>query len=146
MPLHGTMFPIFMVVAFMCTIFTCSWDLLMDWSLMRPHARHKFLRQNLIYTNSVPVYYFSMVIQLLDILLRSTWLWYIPFRSRGLSLSARGFIFGALEMLRRVQWNFYRVENEHLGNMDQYRVTREVPLPYSRDDGDEDDYSGTEDL
>lgn len=24
-----------------------------------------------------------------------------------------------------------RLENEHLGNMDQYRVTREVPLPYS---------------
>ena len=35
-----------------------------------------------------------------------------------------------------------RVENEHLGNMDQYRVTREVPLPYSfrRDDGEEHDY------
>ena len=27
-----------------------------------------------------------------------------------------------------------RVENEHLGNVDQYRVTREVPLPYSIDD------------
>lgn len=24
-----------------------------------------------------------------------------------------------------------RLENEHLGNMDQYRVTREIPLPYS---------------
>ena len=38
-----------------------------------------------------------------------------------------------------------RLENEHLGNIDQYRVTREVPLPYSYDDhshdsdGDEDD-------
>ncbi|KAG6816137.1 hypothetical protein H0H87_008371 [Tephrocybe sp. NHM501043] len=40
-----------------------------------------------------------------------------------------------------------RLENEHLGNMDQYRVTREVPLPYSfdevhsenADDGDDDD-------
>ena len=27
-----------------------------------------------------------------------------------------------------------RLENEHLGNMDQYRVTREVPLPYLFDD------------
>lgn len=27
-----------------------------------------------------------------------------------------------------------RLENEHLGNMDQYRVTREVPLPYTFDD------------
>ena len=39
-----------------------------------------------------------------------------------------------------------RLENEHLGNMDQYRITREVPLPYSFDEinhetdvGDEDD-------
>ena len=57
-------------------------------------------------------------------------------------------------MLRRWQWNFCkslrelvwfshivkhhtytdRLENEHLGNVDQYRVTREVPLPYSFDD------------
>jgi hypothetical protein len=27
-----------------------------------------------------------------------------------------------------------RLENEHLGNMDQYRATREVPLPYSFDE------------
>jgi hypothetical protein len=32
-----------------------------------------------------------------------------------------------------------RVENEHLGNMDQYRVTREVPLPYTFDDSVRDD-------
>lgn len=38
-----------------------------------------------------------------------------------------------------------RVENEHVGNADQYRVTREMPLPYSfdnaepRDDSDDDE-------
>ena len=38
-----------------------------------------------------------------------------------------------------------RLENEHLGNIDQYRVTREVPLPYTHEDhshdsdGDDDD-------
>ena len=62
-------------------------------------------------------------------------------------------------MLRRWQWNFCkslrelvwfshidkhhtytdRLENEHLGNVDQYRVTREVPLPYRfQDDGEYD--------
>lgn len=36
--------------------------------------------------------------------------------------------------------NTDRLENEHLGNTDQYRVTREVPLPYSFDnDGDDRD-------
>jgi xenotropic and polytropic retrovirus receptor 1 len=66
-------------------------------------------------------------------------------------------ILAILEILRRWQWNFCeiltlslllhpdlppdRLENEHLGNMDQYRITREVPLPFTveevHDDGDE---------
>jgi hypothetical protein len=58
-------------------------------------------------------------------------------------------------MLRRLQWNFCklltllifniawhtvnsndytdRLETEHIGNMDQYRVNREIPLPYAFD-------------
>ena len=43
-----------------------------------------------------------------------------------------------------------RLENEHIGNIDQYRITREVPLPYQDrykvdDEGDdegEDDGEG----
>lgn len=34
-----------------------------------------------------------------------------------------------------------RLENEHIGNTDQYRVTREVPLPYSFDAREEKDES-----
>ena len=76
-----------------------------------------------------------------------------------------------LEILRRWQWNFrgcrrsaynlpgfrsanrlrpaVRLENEHLGNIDQYRVTREVPLPYTHEDhlhesdGDDEDDAQT---
>lgn len=32
-----------------------------------------------------------------------------------------------------------RLENEHLGNVDQYRITREVPLPYAFDSPRDDD-------
>ena len=72
---------------------------------------------------------------------------YLP--TRGLSFDLRSFIVATLEMLRRWQWNFrkphrpsyslnpesdgvnpVRLENEHLGNIDQYRATRDVPLPY----------------
>lgn len=35
-----------------------------------------------------------------------------------------------------------RLENEHLGNMDQYRATREVPLPYALNDRNADDDDG----
>jgi len=38
-----------------------------------------------------------------------------------------------------------RLENEHLGNMDQYRITREVPLPYSFDEIDPETDAGDED-
>ncbi|KAG6877197.1 hypothetical protein C0993_009484 [Termitomyces sp. T159_Od127] len=38
-----------------------------------------------------------------------------------------------------------RLENEHLGNMDQYRVTREVPLPYSFDHTHDEDPDNGED-
>ena len=50
--------------------------------------------------------------------------------------SSRDLVAGTLavaEALRRFQWNFFRLENEHLGNVDQYRVTRELPLPYAVD-------------
>lgn len=39
-----------------------------------------------------------------------------------------------------------RLENEHIGNTDQYRVTREVPLPYNFNEAgendDDSDYEG----
>ena len=71
-----------------------------------------------------------------------------------MNITLRTFVAAFLEMLRRWQWNYcgcsssiacpcarylhtfsqVRLENEHIGNTDQYRVTREVPLPYSFDD------------
>jgi hypothetical protein len=98
------------------------------------------------------LYYLAI---LSNILLRFTWVIYLP--SEGPDMFLRTFIVAILEMLRRCQWNFCkschcqpvglsligmgsdRLENEHLGNMDQYRVTREVPLPYLFDDPHQDD-------
>ncbi|KAJ7892874.1 EXS family-domain-containing protein [Mycena olivaceomarginata] len=99
---------------------------LMDWSILRPHSRHFLLRQELVYTNHVFMYYFAIAT---NILLRASWVFYIPVN--GPDVMLRSFILGSLEIVRRVIWNFYRLENEHLGNIDQYRVTREVPLPYT---------------
>ncbi|KAG8932567.1 hypothetical protein FRC01_013197 [Tulasnella sp. 417] len=92
-----------------------------------------------VYT-SAWVYYFAIVS---NVLVRFVWVIYAPlgpFDNR-----IRAVIAATLEMLRRFQWNFFRVENEHVGNADQYRVTREMPLPYSfdnaepRDDSDDDE-------
>ncbi|TFK19881.1 EXS-domain-containing protein [Coprinopsis marcescibilis] len=115
-------------------------DFLMDWSVLRVRSPNFLLRQDLVYSDHISFYYFAIVS---NVILRFSWLLFIP--AAGPDMQLRSFVVGLLEMLRRVQWNFYRLENEHLGNMDQYRVTREVPLPYlfddphREDDGDEEE-------
>jgi len=118
------------------SLYTSAWDLLVDWSLLDPTAEHKFLRPELLYRADIPGYYFAIVS---NMLLRCTWVAYFPVPS-GLNITPRTFIVACLEILRRANWNTYRLENEHIGNMDQYRVTREVPLPYTFQDDPEDDY------
>ncbi|KAF8637930.1 hypothetical protein AX17_002551 [Amanita inopinata Kibby_2008] len=113
-------------------------DYYMDWSLLRLQSPYPLLRQELVYSDYIPLYYFAIVSNLV---IRFIWVIYIP--EGGLDFRVRTFIVAVLEMFRRWQWNFLRLENEHLGNVDQYRVTREVPLPYTFDgqylDGDDDD-------
>ncbi|KIR53486.1 hypothetical protein I315_04079 [Cryptococcus gattii Ru294] len=134
----GASFIIWVIFATISAIYTCSWDFVIDWSLFRPNAG--LLRKDLGYSRRY-VYYFAMVS---NFLIRFIFVWYIPFSSRNVRL--RSFFFALAEMLRRWQWNFFRVETEHLGNADAYRVTREIPLPYRRVDHDSDDESDPHDI
>jgi xenotropic and polytropic retrovirus receptor 1 len=63
-----------------------------------------------------------------NVIIRFIWIGYIPLA--GLEYRSRAFTFAMLEMLRRWQWNFFRVETEQVGNTDQYRISKDVPLPY----------------
>ncbi|KAF5356935.1 hypothetical protein D9756_006619 [Leucocoprinus leucothites] len=130
-------FALWLIFTTVYSTYATCWDLLMDWSLLRAHAKHFLLRDELGYSNHIYLYYFAIVT---NCLIRFAWVIYIP--EHGPNTLIRTFIVGFLEMLRRVQWNFYRLENEHLGNMDQYRVTREVPLPYAFDTNHRGDYDG----
>ncbi|KAI8340182.1 SPX domain-containing protein [Chlamydoabsidia padenii] len=40
------------------------------------------------------------------------------------------FLTAFLEAIRRIIWNFYRLENEHLNNCGHYRAIKEIPLPF----------------
>ncbi|KAK0474204.1 EXS family-domain-containing protein [Armillaria novae-zelandiae] len=126
---HGAIFALWCLCNTIYSLYASSWDFLMDWSVLKAHAKHPLLRNDLLYSNYVPSYYFAIIS---NVIIRFIWVIYIP--QGGPDFYLRSFIAGMLESMRRVQWNFYRLENEHLGNMDQYRVTREVPLPYSLDD------------
>ncbi|KAJ7359367.1 EXS-domain-containing protein [Mycena albidolilacea] len=141
---YGVTFGVWIVFQTIYSIYALAWDLLVDWSILSLKGQYPLLRKELVYSH-ISLYYFAIVS---NALIRFVWIFYIPSPSIGPDMMLRSFIGGTLEMLRRVQWNFYRLENEHIGNVDQYRVTREVPLPYSLDeprgdDADDDDENGS---
>lgn len=135
---NNTSFILWCISAVIYSLYGCAWDFAMDWSICKPHAKYRFLRRELVYTSQIPMYYVALVT---NFIIRFLWVFYIPDWPY---FNTRSFFYALMEMIRRVVWNFYRLENEHLGNMDQYRITREVPLPYSfdspqhEDDDDED--------
>ena len=98
------------------------------------------------------VYYFALATNLA---IRFTWILYIP--TSGPSLTVRAWLIAMVEIFRRWQWNFclnifliacvlcadpcvtaVRLESEHLGNMDQYRIMRELPMLYPSYEAQED--------
>ncbi|KAF9568304.1 EXS-domain-containing protein [Agrocybe pediades] len=137
---RGTIFAFWVLTNVCYSAYACAWDFLMDWSVLRLHGKYPLLRPELVYTNHLPMYYFAIIT---NFIIRFLWVIYIP--KPGPNMMVRTFIVAVLEMLRRWQWNFYRLENEHLGNMDQYRVTREVPLPYAFNDRSREDDADDED-
>lgn len=118
-------FVAFIVFACINSCYSFTWDVLMDWNLCKRNSKYPLLRNDLAFGNHIWFYYFALVTNLIG---RFTWFIYlIP----GQSVRLTGFIIALLETARRFQWNFLRVESEHLGNVDGFRVTRDVPLPYT---------------
>lgn len=125
--------------------FTSTWDILMDWNLLHADARFPLLRMHLSFDDIWPMYYFAMVS---NVAIRFIWIIYLFGTSK--SVPIRAFIAASLEMLRRWQWNFLRLENEHVGNADTYKIVRDLPLPYPvqrrpESTADEEDELGTGD-
>ncbi|KAG5591937.1 hypothetical protein H5410_042451 [Solanum commersonii] len=93
-----------------------SWDMRMDWVLLH----HK------------TAYYIAMI---LEVLLRFVWLQVVlSFGMRPLRGKVITSTFASLEILRRGIWNFFRLENEHLNNVGEYRAFKSLPLPFITDD------------
>ncbi|KAI9573493.1 EXS family-domain-containing protein [Boletus coccyginus] len=103
-------------------------DVFADWSMGQRYAEYPLLRRELVYKSHIPLYYFTLVF---DLCIRFIWLSYIWYDDASMELGT--FIAAMLEMLRRVLWNFYRVENKQVNNAAEYRITREVSLPYRFD-------------
>ncbi|KAL7001290.1 Phosphate transporter PHO1 1, partial [Sarracenia purpurea var. burkii] len=67
----------------------------------------------------------------LNIILRLAWLQTVLHYNLGyVDYRVTGLLLAALEVIRRGQWNFYRLENEHLNNAGNFRAVKSVPLPF----------------
>jgi hypothetical protein len=123
------------VCAVSSAIFSGTWDILMDWSLFEDW---KF-RKTRIYPNWYSTYLTSRVYIpaiILNILLRFSWVLLISPDQWLETDQFQGLIFGlaVLEMIRRFIWALFRVENEMVNNIGQFRVVREIPLPLEEDE------------
>lgn len=114
------------------TITSYLWDVKADWGLMEwnpraPSLTAKVLRQRRV-VRWDGFYYFAMVT---DGLMRLAWVLTISAPTTlGINIPTDYFksIIYCVEVIRRNQWNFYRLENEHLANVENQRVVNIVPL------------------
>ncbi|KAI0835284.1 EXS-domain-containing protein [Hypoxylon sp. FL0890] len=117
---------LFVTFSTMNGIYTSIWDLFMDFSFFQPETRHRFLR-NILGLKRRWLYY---VIMVLDPILRFNWIFYAIFAHNKQHSTFVSFLVALAEVTRRGMWALFRVENEHCGNVAQYKASRDVPLPY----------------
>lgn len=98
----------------------------MDWSLLNPYAKKRFLRDTLAYKQTW-IYYGAMV---LDPILRFNWIFYAIFAHEIQHSAILSFLISFSEVIRRGIWLVFRVENEHCTNVGRFRASRDVPLPF----------------
>ncbi|KAF4555103.1 EXS-like protein 1 [Elsinoe fawcettii] len=121
---------LFIAFASVNALYVSVWDLVMDWSLMDPTAKHKFLRQNLAFKSTYP-YYAAIVI---DPIIRFNWILYAIYTEDPKHAAVVSFFVGFTEVCRRGMWMVFRVENEHCSNVGRFRAYRDAPLPYEEPD------------
>jgi len=118
---------LFITFATINGIYCSVWDLGMDFSLLDPYAKHKFLRHNLAFKRIWP--YYAVII--LDPILRFNWLLYAFYTEDPRHAAIVSFFVSLAEVLRRGMWMIFRVENEHCANVGRFRAYRDAPLPYA---------------
>ncbi|CAK9229909.1 unnamed protein product [Sphagnum troendelagicum] len=130
----STLLVLFLLSSCCATLYQLYWDVVVDWGLLQQNSKNPWLRDNLILKRKY-LYYISMWV---NVLLRSlVWiLLFLPLNViPGFSQPAWEVIFAALEVIRRGLWNFYRLENEHLNNVGNFRAVKTVPLPFQEFEG-----------
>ncbi|CAK7901253.1 protein Syg1p [[Candida] anglica] len=117
---------VFIVFAIINSLYSATWDIVMDWSLLQSGSKNYLLRDNLFFKK--PYYYYIAAI--LDIILRFQWIFYACFAKQIQQSAVTSFCVALAEIIRRFIWIFFRMENEHCTNVILFRASRDSPLPY----------------
>lgn len=109
--------------------YTTTWDIKMDWGLLNVNSRYFLLRNDIVFYPWT--YYVAVPI---NVILRFSWV--LNLIHLNIHTQVLAIVIATLEGYRRIQWNFFRLENEHLNNCGQYRAIKDIPLPFALPDMD----------
>lgn len=121
------------ISACVSTLYSYYWDIVHDWGLCKNltptlDRKKKFLLRDDLMIGSRKFYYWAMFS---NFVLRITWVFTIsPETLSGLHPDFLLLLFGALEVLRRNQWNLLRLEYEHVLNCERKKVIKHIEMPF----------------
>ncbi|GMP46527.1 hypothetical protein CsSME_00014643 [Camellia sinensis var. sinensis] len=107
------------IASVIVVVFGTYWDLVLDWGLLQRKSKNRWL--------------------ILNVLLRFVWLQTVFHQVPFLHKQIVAVIVAVLEIIHRGIWNLFRLENEHLNNVDKYRAFKSVPLPFNYNEDDDKD-------
>ncbi|KAF0990994.1 hypothetical protein HZS_3100, partial [Henneguya salminicola] len=122
-----------LTMRFISTTYLLFWDVWIDWSFFGTPAQLKScnlswtLRKNIIYPYRF-LYYLALVQNLIVryLSLAPPILSKYVLTNHEITLIYIGVCINLLEIVRRIIWNFLRLENEHLNNVGRYRTIRDI--------------------
>jgi hypothetical protein len=111
--------------------FSLYWDTIMDWGLGQGRMMIKPTERQVLSAYPKWVYFLAITTNMIA---RFIWLPFLLLPVYQYQPSYGGYILGLIEIMRRFQWNFIRVEIEHVHNCEKYQVTAELHLPFTTTD------------
>lgn len=126
---HSTLF--WAISATISTSYAIFWDLHEDWGLFEFTGRRiRIVPPNRLFK---PYAYIIGIIE--NTILRFTWIFKL------IKSSMPKYLFDTLidgcEIIRRIWWNVFRLENEQINNCGLFRATKAIPLPFTVDEVEE---------
>eukprot|EP01134_Creolimax_fragrantissima_P001469 CFRG1469T1 len=120
------------VAMIVSTLYAYTWDICMDWGLVKWRKGRPTFRLNWTYGPE----WMTIVPAILNLVGRFVWALSLnstfnPFDT--LSPQFVTLILSLIEIVRRSQWAIMRLENEHVNNYGKYRAVAEIPLAFDVD-------------